>query len=162
MAKEDLGVTVNVPSGAVAAGKAVDLTVRPCLNGQFILPEGYKPASPVYLITASTDFLQDVQVSIEHFADLQSKRDCDNMAFLFANTTPVDGPNGPEYRFEECPADKFIFKEGQTVGTVAQRHFAFTMVAKRQGASYLHRSSQCVCMAPKYSTGFPCLIYLQV
>ena len=133
MAKEDLGVTVNVPSGAVAAGETMNLTVRPCISGQFILPEGYKPASPVYLITASTDFLQDVQVSIEHFADLQSIKDCDNMAFLFANITPVDGSNGPEYRFEEIPAEKYTFKEGQTVGTVAQRHFAFMMVAKRQG-----------------------------
>jgi len=101
VAKEDVGVTINVPSGAVAAGEEVELAVRPCLNGQFILPEGYKQASPVYLIRASTDFLQDVQVSIEHFADLQSKRDCDNMTFLFASTTTMDGLNGPEYRFEE-------------------------------------------------------------
>jgi len=101
VAKEDVGVTVNVPSGAVAAGEEVGLTVRPCLLCPFILPEGYKQASPVYLIRASTDFLQDVRVSIEHFAGLQSKRDCDNMAFLFASTTPMDGLNGPEYRFEE-------------------------------------------------------------
>ena len=121
MAKEDVGVTVNIPHGAVATGKDVDLTVRPCLDGRFILPEGYEPASPVYLVRASTDFLQDVQVSIEHFADLQSKRDCDNMAFLFAGTTPVDGSNGPEYQFEEIPANRFVFKEGQTMGTVAQR-----------------------------------------
>ena len=130
-------MTINVPSGAVAAGEEVDLTVRPCLNGQFILPEGYKQASPVYLIRASTDFLQDVQVSIEHFSYLQSKRDCDNMTFLFADTTPVHGSNGPEYRFEEIPPEKFVFKEGQTVGTVAHRHFAFMMVAKRQGKHYL-------------------------
>lgn len=133
VAKEDLGVTVNVPSGAVAKGEKVDLTVRPCLNGRFILPEGYTSASPVYLITTSIDFLKDVKVSIEHFADLQSKRDCDNMAFLFASTTPTDGSNGPEYRFQEISTEKFSFKEGQTVGTVAQRHFAFIMVAKRQG-----------------------------
>ena len=133
MSKEDLGVTINVPSGAVAAGEEVDLTVRPCLNGQFILPEGYKPASPVYLIRGSTNFLEDVQVSIEHYAVLESERDCNNMAFLFASTTPVNGSNGPEYRFEEIPAEKFVFKKGQTVGTVAQRHFAFIMVAKKQG-----------------------------
>ena len=133
MAKEDVGVTINIPRGAVAAGKEVDLTVRPCLNGPFILPEGYKAASPVYLITASTDFLQDVQVSIDHFADLQSKTDCDNMAFLFASATPVDGYIGPEYRFEEIPAANSVFKERQMVGTVAQRHFSFLMVAKRRG-----------------------------
>ena len=132
LAKEDVGVTVNVPRGAVATGEDADLTVRPC-HVPFILPEGYKAASPVYLIRASTDFLQDVQVSIEHYADLQSERDCDNMAFLFASTTPVDGLNGPVYQFEEIPAEKFSFKEGQTMGTVAQRHFAFMMVAKRQG-----------------------------
>jgi len=138
LAKEDVGVTVNVPSGAVIAGKRVDLTVRPCLHGRFILPEGYEPASPVYLIRASMDFLQDVQVSIEHFADLQNKRDCDNMTFLFASTTPV---NGSEYYFEEIPPERFVFKERQTVGTVAERHFAFMMVAKRQGKHYL--SIQC-------------------
>lgn len=130
LAKEDVGVTINVPSGAVNAGKKVDLVVRPCLHGRFILPEGYEPASPVYLVKSSTDFLQDVQVSIEHFADLQSKKDCDNMAFLFASTTPV---NGSEYQFEEIPPERFVFKEGQTVGTVAQCHFAFMMVAKRLG-----------------------------
>jgi len=32
-------VIVNVPPGAVAAGDEVDLTVRPCHNGQFILPK---------------------------------------------------------------------------------------------------------------------------
>jgi len=117
----------------VAAGEEVDLTVRPCHNGQFILPESYNPASPVYIIRASTDFLQDVKVSIEHFVDLQSKRYCENMAFLFASATPVDGLNGPEYRFKEIPANKFIFKERQTMGTVAERQFAFMIVAKRRG-----------------------------
>ena len=64
------------------------------------------------------------------------------MTFLFADTTPVHGSNGPEYRFEEIPPEKFVFKEGQTVGTVAHRHFAFMMVAKRQGKHYL--SIQCI------------------
>jgi len=54
-----------------------------------------------------------VKVSIEHFVDLQSKRDCENMAFLFASATPVNGLNGPEYRFEEIPANKFISKKGR-------------------------------------------------
>ena len=144
MRREDLGVTINIPSGAVATGEAVDLTIRPCLNGQFILPEGYKPASPVYLIRASTDFLQDVQVSIEHFADLQSKRDCDNMAFLSASTTTVDGSNGPKYRFVKIPSEKHTFREGHTVGTVALHHFCFMTVAVGQGkifASYLCSSN---------------------
>jgi len=127
-------VTINVPSGAVAPGEEVDFTVRPCLLCPFNLPEGYKQASPVYLIRASTDFLQDVQVSIEHFSDIQSKKDCDNMAFLFANTTPVHGSNGPEYRFEEFPPEKFVFKEVERVGAVALRlPSALIMVAKRHG-----------------------------
>ena len=147
MAREDLGVTIKIPPGAVAAGEAVDLTVRPCLNGQFILPEGYKPASPVYLITASTDFLQDVQVSIEHFADLRSKSDCDddNIVFLSASTTPVYGTNGPRYQFVRIPSEKYIFRDGQSVGTVALRHFCFITVAIGQGkiwASYLCSSRQ--------------------
>jgi len=43
---------------------------------------------------------------------------------------------------KKIPPEKFVFKEGQTVGTVAHRHSALMMVAKRQGKHYL--SIQCV------------------
>ena len=72
--------------------------IHPCVTGSFILPDGYKPASPAYLVQPITKgkLQNNVIVRIQ-----ESKEDCENMAFLVAGTTPEYRESNPVYAFRK-------------------------------------------------------------
>ena len=114
----------NFPPGAIPEGKDVNLTVRPCLSGPFVLPPDLELASVVYNISPAIEFTQKVQLSLSHFADMQSEEDVAGMTFVTAKSTPVDG----EYRFRVL--EKGSFKMGNDTAIVALKHFCNIGVAK--------------------------------
>ena len=118
---EDIGITLDIPPGAVPEDKQLNLTVRPCLSGPFILPKGYELASPVYLITPAFDFSRDVKLSIAHFADLQSEADCENMTFVSAPCIPHYTASGPQYRFRAFPGGVFLTEKREA--SLSLKHF---------------------------------------
>lgn len=133
---KDVGITVNVPRGAVPKEKLLDLTMHPCLSGPFQMPEGYKPASPVYLITTTLEFSREVKIAIDHFARLQSQDDCDGMAILSASCTPDYSSSGrPLYTFTEIKGVKGTFKLGEQVGVVTLQHFCGLTVGRKEVSS---------------------------
>ena len=126
---EDVGIKFNVPPGAVPECEQLDLTVRTCLSGSFVLPEGYELVSPVYLITPSFKFSKMVELSIAHFANVKSEEDCDNMTFVSAPCTPHYTASGPQYRFRALAGGVFLTEKSE--GSLSLKHFCGVGVAKR-------------------------------
>ena len=80
-----VGVTVNVPAGAVRFQTL--LSIREC-SGPFRLPDNVYLASPVFLIGSSQPkFKRNARLSMEHFADL--RRDGGRLVYL---TSPRKAP----------------------------------------------------------------------
>ena len=100
----EIGLTLNIPSKAVPAGKALHIMVWPSLKGPFHLPENYTLASPVYFISHDSTFQEDVELSIAHFAALSNEEDCRKMVFL---TSKKDKNLEDQYHFVEAgePSD---------------------------------------------------------
>ena len=47
---EDVGVSVSIPKQELDQGSQMEVFIHPCVTGSFILPDGFKLASPTYLI----------------------------------------------------------------------------------------------------------------
>jgi hypothetical protein len=69
------------------------------------MPDGIESASPAYLITTANEveFKKDVDVRLQHNADLQTQKDCHDMVLLQASSTPKYKGRHPSpiYEFEE-------------------------------------------------------------
>ena len=90
------GVTLSIPPGAVT--RDVDIFIWPCLSGPFLLPDGYELASPPYLIYPHIEFEKEVELKLEHFMNLESKEDCEEMTFISASK-PVYDSGCTKYEF---------------------------------------------------------------
>ena len=134
---EGVGIRVSIPEDSMSPTEdPLTLQIYPCFTGPFQLPEDCESASPAYLIKPSrrVEFKKDVTVEIHHYACLESEKDCDDMVFLSASTTPVR-KSDPMYVFKEIKEAKGVFKPGCQVGEIALRHFCFTKVGKRRRTS---------------------------
>ena len=98
----DLGISVSSLDNV-----EVSLMVHPCLTGPFKIPDGHEPVSPAYLIRPK----KEVMISIQHYASLQSEKDCEDMVFLSANSTPEYHENKLIYIFKKITAGRFKLKE---------------------------------------------------
>ena len=136
---EDMGISMLVPEGSISSvDKHIYLRIRPCFSGPFQLPPEYEPASPTYLITHSKkiNFLKDVTVRIQHYVQLETKDDCEDMAFFSASSNPeyTEG-NKPVYTFKKICGANTIFRKGEQVGEIALRHFCLMKKGKRKSSS---------------------------
>ena len=129
---EEMGVSIHIPEGSLCSLEdALDLVIRPCFSGPFLLPPNYESASPAYLIHPSrpVKFQKEVTIRMHHYADLQDEEDCKDMNFLFA--TPTLNKEYV-YTFKE---GKGVFKPGDRIGEIALRHFCVVKVGKRRRES---------------------------
>ena len=134
---EQIGVVFDIPPGAVPRGKRLDLSIWPCSAGPFLLPEGYEPASPVYLITPSFEFSHSITLNIHHFCAVETKEDCKGMAFLSAPVTPhMIEAKQPQYKFSVLK--KGEFKPSEEYGQVSLKHLCFITCGKE---------SKCICVS---------------
>jgi hypothetical protein len=118
----DIGLSIFIPEQPL---DGVDLLIRPCLSGPFVLPSGYELASPVYAIeTSKQGVLQKpCNVRIQHYVRLISERDCEAMTFISASINSWHGP----YKFK---ATKGIFAPHRQVGEIDVSHFCLFGCAK--------------------------------
>ena len=98
----------------------------PCLCGPFVAPDGYEFISPVFLVTTSMKFEEDVQLSLRHFASPVTKEEYD--VFLSASPTPSITNMRPEYLFQ-------VFEKGHveltSSNTLCLRHFCLISLGRR-------------------------------
>ena len=128
----DIGIRFTIPPGAVPESEKLHLTVRPCLNGPFVLPQDHDLASPMYLIQPACDFNEEVELSMSHFADIKSDDDLQSMTFVSAHSKPGRGTcrSGPEYRLRVF--QNGVFHVGQSTGIISLKHFCQLAVARKR------------------------------
>ena len=135
----DMGISISVPEGSLSPSEEpLDLHIHPCFHGPFELPKEYESASPAYLIHHSkkTNFHKDITVRIHHYACLESEEDCEEMAFLSANSTlefiEAYQDEGPVYIFKKIHGANAKFRPGDQVGEISLRHFCIIKACKRK------------------------------
>ena len=117
---EEHGITLTIPPDTIPQSKQAVLRAQCCL-GPFVPPEGFKLASPVYHVTASRELQKEVEVSVPHFADLQSEDDCRSITFARAPSVPTYNQEGkPEYHFK--PLNGGVFRPKETNAVLRLKH----------------------------------------
>ena len=103
----DKGITINVPSGAVADNELIHVQIQsftPASNDTIVLPHGLKLFSPIYRISTFTKkFQKSVQLSMSHYAKLLSRKDVSGLVFLHSTDET------PPYKFTELSGGEFGF-----------------------------------------------------
>ena len=111
-----LGVTLKIPPNAVqSSDEPATVSLRACLPSTvFQYPEGCTPLSAVYHISSNSVFNKDIELSIEHFADLKTDKQANEMTFLRA-----DSEEKGKYRF--TPMEGGVFEAGGHKCTISTR-----------------------------------------
>ena len=131
---DDIGIQFDIPAGAVPEERVLHLSVRPCLSGQFILPDGCNLASPVFMMLPQFEFRKEVTMSMVHFMDLQSEDECERMVFISAPSVPIDQDGKPEYHFKVFK--KGAFHIGQRYGSISLNHFCTLAIGMQDKGMY--------------------------
>lgn len=144
---KDMGISISVPENSLNSQEEPSgLHIHPCLSGPFELPDDYQSASPAYLVNPSnkTDLQKDITIRIQHYVNLLSQEDCEDMAFLSASSTPEyrESSPGPVYTFNKIPGAKGVFRPGDQVGEIALRHFGILKAGKRKREEAASHSTQ--------------------
>ena len=113
--EEEIGASISVPKEAVLEDKHIQITSS--LSGSFLLPDDVESVSPSYLIktTKKMEFSKEVDVRLQHTANLETEEDCKDMVFLKASLSPRDSGSkaGPVYKFEEIKEKEVEFSPGK-------------------------------------------------
>lgn len=118
------GIVVKVPEGVIPPDTSITFKCQPAFASKevFVLPSDIEAASPTYLLSSSEILSGDVTLTIEHFMDLQTDEDAENLVFLVADSKPSEDST---YCFKEVDSGHPLFKPGETVGTISTNHFSF-------------------------------------
>ena len=120
------GVSLKIPQDAVQLDKPVNVAFKTCMSGRFKYPEGYDPLSPVYHITTDTPFKSNVELSIEHFANIETEEQAKQMTFFVARPLEKD----EEIQFSPIEGGKFV--AGKESCTLSTQSFSFFSAGIKQ------------------------------
>ena len=84
MVIEEYGLTVTVPKGAIDH-HYVEIQAAASLLGPFDIPDDYHPVSPYVWIAADYIFKKQLQIDIEHHADVTNLKDISQLCVLKAS-----------------------------------------------------------------------------
>ena len=129
---EEIGVEFNIPPGAVPEGKELELSVWPCSDGPFHLPEDYELASPVFLVSPSFDFSCEINLTMYHFSNLEMEEDCERMVFLSSPTTPNMKLADEKLAYQFRVLRNGVFKPHRNYGQISLTHFCNVGVGRRK------------------------------
>lgn len=131
--EDEIGMSLSIPSGAVT--KDVKIEIAAGFAGTWKIPEGMEPVSPAYIInTKNAVFSKDIEVKLQHVANLETSKDCKNMVVVKASSTPTydGGTSGPVYKFEELKGVKVEYDQGNRNFAVMKiRSFSILKVLRR-------------------------------
>ena len=122
------GVSLKIPQDAVQPDKPVNVAFKTCLTGSFKYPEGYDPLSSVHHISTNKPFEKDVELSIEHFANIETEEQAKGMTFFIAQ--PSEGTK--EIQF--VPMEGGKFEVGKESCTLSTQTFGFFSAGAKQAS----------------------------
>lgn len=126
------GISLTVPQYAIQPGDSVPIALQACLDGPFILPDDTVLVSPVYRIAPPCVFHQDVTLTIEHFAELETIEDCNEIVFITSPTKPKIRPHKEEayWKFRILDTKPECTPKSQR-GNIHLRHFCLGALGRR-------------------------------
>ena len=127
--REEIGVEFVIPPGAVPADRELELSVWPCCDGPFSLPDDYELASPVFLVSPSFQFSRDVTLRMYHYSNLETVEDCEEMAFLSASAISRTQEN-QVYQFKVL--GNGVFEPDQGYGRISEAHFCLKAAGRKR------------------------------
>ena len=119
------GVSMKIPQDAVHPDKPVNVSFKVCLSGSFKYPEGYRPLSSVYHISTDTPFEKDIELSMEHFADIEMEKQAKDMTIFTGRHL-----GGNEVAF--TPMGGGRFEAGKETCTISTRKLSFMSAGAKQ------------------------------
>lgn len=80
--------SVNLQKGSIKKQKSVDFQVGICLHGPFVLPKGYRPVSPIVMVTAQqvVKLKKPLEISLPHCIDVTEQLN-EHLTFFHARKT---------------------------------------------------------------------------
>ena len=128
-----MGISLSIQQREFhAADKPIKLQIYPCLTGPFVLPNNYEAASPAYLIQPINRGMPPaVTICLQHHVKLKNKRDCENMRFLLASSTPESSEGRSVYTFKEVNNDTGIFRVEDQKAEITLKVSGLLILAKR-------------------------------
>ena len=87
----------------------------------------------MYYISTNTSLLKKGQLTLEHFGDLQTKEQADNMTFFSAKSPPVMVDGKKVYKF--CLVKGGQSAMGKNYGTISLEHFCFKAAGTRRSSA---------------------------
>lgn len=126
------GIRLTVPQYAIQPGDSVTIALQACLDGPFVLPDDTVLVSPVYRIAPPCIFRQDVILTIEHFAELETLEDCNEIVFITSPTKPKLRPHKEEayWKFKNLHIKPECKPKSQR-GNIYLSHFCLGALGRR-------------------------------
>lgn len=125
------GIQLDIPENAIVSGDSVEIALQGCLGGPFLFPPDITLASPVYRIAPPCAFRQEVVLTIEHFAELESARDCEDMVFITSPTKPKIRKKA-EWKFHVSEQARLECELRSQKAKLHLRHFCLGALGRRK------------------------------
>ena len=119
------GISLSIPPESLS--NDVEIRIDRCLKCPLKLPDGYKPASPVYFIEVTDDVHFDKKIKVEllHYIDLDTPLSSERMVFM--TSAPQSTLN--VYHFTKVEQGEGSFQQGSQVGNILLDHFCGVLIA---------------------------------
>ena len=117
---EEKGLSLSIPENAIS--KDVPLSIATSFGDTFKVPEDIRCVSPAYLIGTTTiiEFSKDVDLVLQHTANVRTDEDCKDMVVMKASV--CDSDRGKFFKFVELQGNDVTFKKNGRVGIVKLRN----------------------------------------
>ena len=101
------------------------------------MPEGYKPKSPIYMMTEKSNkkLKKNIAVKMSHWANLESEEDCKEMTFLKGPAEPMKEGSRLIYKFEVIVGANCKFAKGDRQGEITLQEVVPLCIAYKQSTS---------------------------
>ena len=132
-----LGATLTVPAGAVPsdADTPANVTLKTCvLSPSFTYPEGYAPVSGVYHISATSNFIKNVDLTFEHFAKVNTEEQAKEVFLMRAKSSPTIRDGKREFVFNLVEDEDGTFAVGEGHCIVSTRMSGFVSAGAQQNS----------------------------
>ena len=132
--EDEIGASISVPRDAIVEDEKVDIAAGFSLP--YEMPDGVESVSPAVLIKTkrNVEFTKDVDVKLQHHANIKTAEDCKDMLFLEASVNPTRGSDLSQvYMFEEMKGTEIKFKPGERSGMVKlKRLFSWLKIGRKK------------------------------
>ena len=112
-----------------------EVLIKALVGGKFQFPDGMEVVSALYLVSISEEFLQPLELEIQHCVCLKSSQQCKYLSFI---TAPID-ESVPPYKFQFIEGGKF-YTDSQ-YGMIARSKFCLMGIGKKINGGKQHSSS---------------------